>query len=86
MIEIFIGTMWAYMLFWLLLGPEMTQEEREEQRAKALEYERERMSGRSSKEIGARRTEREMGGSGVVEESKGEGAVEYIEDKEKGDV
>jgi len=64
----------------------MTQEEREEQRAKALEYERERMSGRSSKEIGARRTEREMGGSGVVEESKGEGAVEYIEDKEKGNV
>ena len=71
-----MGAVWAYMLFWLLLGPEVTQEEREEQRVEAQEYERERMSGRSSKEIGARRAEREMGGSGVVEESKGEGAVE----------
>lgn len=64
----------------------MTQEEREEQRVEAQEYERDRMSGMGSEEIGARRAEREMGGSGAVEESKGEGAVEYIEDKEKGDV
>ena len=81
-----MGVVWAYMLLWLLLGPEMTQGEREEQRVKAQEYERDRMSGMSSKEIGARRAEREMGSSGVVEESKGEGAVEFIEDKEKGDV
>ena len=50
-----MGAVWAYMLFWLLLGLEMTQEEREEQRVEAQEYERERISGRSSKEIGARR-------------------------------
>lgn len=85
-IGIFMGVVWVYIPLWLLLGPEMTQEEREEQRVEAQEYERDRMSGMGSEEIGARRAEREMGGSGAVEESKGEGAVEYIEDKEKGDV
>ena len=69
-----------------VVGAEITQEEMEEQRVEAQEYERDRMSGVSSKEIGARRAEREMGSSGVVEESKGEGAVEFIEDKEKRDV
>ena len=81
-----MGAVWAYMLFWLLLEPKMTQEEREEQQVEAQEYERERMSGRSLKKIGARRAEREMGGSGVAGESKEEGVVDYIKDKEKGDV
>lgn len=85
-IGIFVGAVWAYVLFWLLLGPEVTQEEREEQRVEAQEYEREGMTRTSLKEIGARRAEREMGGSGVAEESKGEDAMEYIEDKEKGNV
>jgi MFS transporter, SHS family, lactate transporter len=30
-----MGAVWVYMSFWLLLGPEMTQEEREEQRVEA---------------------------------------------------
>lgn len=71
---------------WLLLGPEVTQEGREEQRVEAQEYEREGIGGTSLKGIGVRRAEREMGGSGVAEESKGEDATEYIEDKEKGNV
>ena len=41
-----MGAVWAHTLFWLLLGPEMTQEEREEQRVEAQEYEREIMNGR----------------------------------------
>jgi len=85
-IGIFMGAVWAYVLFWLLLGPEMTQEEREEQRVEAQEYERERMSGRSLKEIGARRAGREKMGSGDAEDGKREGVVDYIEDKEKGEV
>ncbi|KAF2115634.1 sugar transporter family protein [Lophiotrema nucula] len=54
-IGIFMGAVWAYMLFFLLLGPEMKQEEREEQRQEALAWEEERKSGRSLVEMGERR-------------------------------
>ena len=67
-----------------VVGAEMTQEEREEQRVEAQGYERDRMSGMSSKEIGARRAER-WAVRGLLRRAK-ESAVEYIEDKEKGDV
>ncbi|KAF2642851.1 sugar transporter [Massarina eburnea CBS 473.64] len=53
-IGIFMGAVWAYILLWLILGPEMSQEEREEQRIEALAWEEERRSGRSVAEMGAR--------------------------------
>lgn len=52
---IFMGAVWAYILFFILLGPEMSQEERDEEAALAKEYEEMRKSGVSLQEIGAGR-------------------------------
>ena len=49
------GAVWAYILFFVLLGPEMTQEEREERAVEAKEFEELRLSGASLAEIGAQR-------------------------------
>lgn len=50
-----MGAVWTYLLFWLVLGLDMTQEEREEQKAEAQERETERMGGRGLGQIGAMR-------------------------------
>lgn len=49
------GAVWAYILFFVLLGPEMTQEEREERAVEAKEFEELRLSGQSLAEMGAQR-------------------------------
>jgi MFS transporter, SHS family, lactate transporter len=46
---------WAYILLFVLLGPEMTQEEREEHAQEAKEFEEIRLSGASLADIGAQR-------------------------------
>jgi len=54
-IGIFMGAVWAYMLFFLFLGPEMTQEERDEMSEEAKEFEDLRRQGMSLTEIGRQR-------------------------------
>ncbi|KAI6834678.1 sugar transporter family protein, partial [Hortaea werneckii] len=54
-IGIFCGAVWAYILFFLFVGPEMTQEERNEEAEQAKEYERMREQGISLREIGIAR-------------------------------
>lgn len=83
-IGIFMGAVWAYMLFFLLLGPEMSQEEREEQRGESLAWEAERAGGRSLKEMGERRA---RAGFGKEDEGVGEkSGEERIEDRDVGKV
>ncbi|KAI8630971.1 carboxylic acid transporter [Xylariaceae sp. FL1651] len=54
-IAIFMGAVWAYMLFFLFFGPEMSQEERAEYGAAADQIESLRKEGASLAEIGAQR-------------------------------
>lgn len=54
-IGIFMGAVWAYDAFVLFIGPEMSQEEREEEAEASLEFERLRREGMSLAEVGARR-------------------------------
>lgn len=49
---IFMGAVWVFMLFFLFWGPEMSQEERDEQAEAALSFERLRAEGVSLAEIG----------------------------------
>jgi SHS family lactate transporter-like MFS transporter len=48
-----MGAVWAYILFFVFFGPEMAQEEREEEAALAKQYEDLRTQGVSLQEIGA---------------------------------
>jgi len=54
-IAIFMGTIWAYQLFFLFFGPEMSQEERLEHDESASFLETSRKEGMSLAEIGAMR-------------------------------
>lgn len=54
-IAIFMGAVWAYMFFWLFLGPEISEEERQELAEEAALLERMRLDGASLAEIGASR-------------------------------
>lgn len=69
-IGIFMGAVWAYMFFFLFWGPEMSQEERDEEAEAALQFERLRREGVSLAQIG------EMGAKDKVEEGG-----ETVEDK-----
>jgi MFS transporter, SHS family, lactate transporter len=51
-IGIFLGAVWAYILLFVFLGPEMTQEERDEEAVLAHELENMRAQGVSMQEIG----------------------------------
>lgn len=51
-IGIFLGAVWVYILFFVFWGPEMTQEERNEEASKTLEFEEMRARGVSLAEIG----------------------------------
>jgi MFS transporter, SHS family, lactate transporter len=54
-IGIFMAAVWCYQLFFLLIGPEMTQEERAEQAAEAVSYEKSRKDGANLEDIGVAR-------------------------------
>ena len=47
-----MGAVWAFILFFLFWGPEMSQEERDEEAAAAMRLERLRAEGVSLAEIG----------------------------------
>ncbi|EGD92179.2 hypothetical protein H112_00253 [Trichophyton rubrum D6] len=52
---IFMGAVWVFLLVLLFLGPEMSQEERDEEEAAARELERLRREGKTLEEIGRER-------------------------------
>src|SRR5690349_12644321 len=54
-IGIFMGAVWAYNFVMLFIGPEMSQEERDEEVEAALEFERLTQMGMSLAEVGAAR-------------------------------
>ena len=57
-----MGAAWAFIMFDVFRGPEMSQDEREEEAALARQYEEMRSQGLSLDEIGARRAkESELG-------------------------
>jgi len=61
-IGIFLGSVWAYMLFFLFLGPEMTPEERAEMAEEAKEFENLRRIGTNFQEVGERRAREKLVG------------------------
>jgi SHS family lactate transporter-like MFS transporter len=61
-IGIFLGAVWAYMLLFLFLGPEMTHEERAEMAEEAREFEELRRVGTNLQEIGERRAREKLVG------------------------
>lgn len=89
-IGIFMGTIWAYDFFWLFLGPEMTQEERNEEADDAIQYERLKKEGMSLTQIGSARARGEFKSirtRDTMDEEKGqpehmEGDVARVESKE----
>ncbi|KAJ5820191.1 hypothetical protein N7474_005782 [Penicillium riverlandense] len=68
-IAIFMGAVWAFMMFFLFWGPEMSQEERDEEAEAALRLETLRAEGVSLAEIGQQQFE---GKSVVAEEEERE--------------
>ena len=54
-IGIFCGAVWVFLFIFILAGPEMTQDEREEEAEQARKYERMRKQGMSLREIGVSR-------------------------------
>jgi SHS family lactate transporter-like MFS transporter len=52
-IGIFMGAVWAYDVIMLFIGPEMSQEERDEEAEAGLQVERLRKAGMSLSEVGA---------------------------------
>jgi len=82
-IGIFMGGVWAYDFFWLFVGPEMSQEERDQETEATLSLEKLRGEGMSLDQIG-----REMakhGATGMAEDIVGkrkddvESTIEYQE-------
>lgn len=71
-IAIFMGAVWAFILFFLFWGPEMSQEEREEEAEASLRLEQLRASGISLAEIGeARFRGKDIDRLSVNDEEKG---------------
>ena len=68
-IAIFLGAVWAYLIFFLFFGPEMSHDEREKEAAEAKYYEDLRKQGASLTEIGERMAEK---GSGDISDENGE--------------
>lgn len=60
-IGIFMGAVWAFMFFFLFFGPEMTQEERDEEAQEALRLEALRQEGVSLAEIGDQQASKRAG-------------------------
>ncbi len=77
-----MGAVWAYDLIFLFFGPEMTQNERNEEAAAALEYERLRKEGMSLVEIGMARARGDFktdGANGEKDVKSKDVEVEHIE-------
>lgn len=83
-IAIFMGAVWAYMLFFLLLGPEMSQEERQEEAEAALYLERLRLEGVSLAQIGEKRAVNSSGSSSSNNNS-GDGEEEQAPESKNAD-
>jgi len=79
---IFLLSVWVYILLFVFLGPEMTQEERDEENAVAQELERMRAEGISLAEIGASRAKGVSGFPDVAHKEKADekDVVRYIEE------
>lgn len=74
---IFMGAVWAFQLFFLFWGPEMSQEERDEEAEAALYLERLRAEGASLAEIGHQKFLKENeAANGGTEEKAGEEKAE----------
>jgi len=71
---IFLGAVWAYILLFVFVGPEMTQSERDEEAEAVLEYESLRAQGVSLAEIGAGRVK--------IEKVDGELRAQHVDDIE----
>ena len=70
-----MGTIWAYDFFFLFFGPEMTQEERDEEAEATKHYERLKKEGMSLTQIGNARARGEFKGLGMIDaldEEKGQ--------------
>ncbi|KXT03684.1 hypothetical protein AC578_5169 [Pseudocercospora eumusae] len=79
-IGIFLGAVWAYILLFVFVGPEMSQEERDEEALLVLEFEEMRARGVSLQEIGRSRTKEEGG----ITKQTGKASVERdIEDRKE---
>lgn len=80
-IAIFMAAVWVYILIFLLLGPEMTQEERAEYGAAADQIEKMRKEGVSLADIGAERAKLATLGdeSSRFTQSEKPTDIEYIE-------
>ena len=79
-----MGAVWAYMLLFLFLGPEMEQDERNHEAALAMRYEELRARGVSLQEIGIARAKGidvEHDQIGTREQDEEKAAVEYLEEK-----
>lgn len=76
-----MGAVWAYILFWAFWGPEMSQEERNEEAIQAKEYEAMRASGVSLAEIGAGRAKGLSHGEepGMNEKAEEKAAARHVE-------
>ena len=76
-----MGAVWAYILFWVFWGPEMSQEERNEEAIQAKQYEALRASGVSLAEIGAGRAKGLGPGEqpGMNEQTEEKAATMYVE-------
>jgi SHS family lactate transporter-like MFS transporter len=61
-IGIFLGAVWAYILLFLFIGPEMTTEERKEMAAESAEFEELSRIGTTMQEIGERRAREKIYG------------------------
>lgn len=82
-IAIFMGAVWAYLLVFLFLGPEMSQEERDEEAHAAKQFEELRRQGVSLAEIGVSRAKgqdlQHLGRQGQTIGEKEVTPVEYVE-------
>lgn len=76
-----MGAVWAYIVLFAFLGPEMSQEERNEEAALTLEFEEMRAQGVSLAEIGTGRAKIASSSEDVVEnETDEKGSVRHVEE------
>lgn len=73
-IAIFMGAVWAFILFFLFWGPEMSQEERDEEAEAALQLESLRKQGVSLAEIGQHQIKKEAS----TEKEEEQAHVEHV--------
>jgi SHS family lactate transporter-like MFS transporter len=78
-----MGAAWAFILFFVFWGPEMSQDEREEEAAMVRQYEEMRSQGLSLDEIGARRAkgleEGKQPDMNELAEMKAAGTAKHVE-------